>query len=63
MAQCKNCGKKLGCSCKRRTASNGASCCATCLKGLEAKLGNKKKIPSGNTAPGVILNTSAVQID
>lgn len=58
MANCNNCRTKLGCSCKRRTASDGKSCCATCLPGYEKTV--KQTQPSG-TAPGVILNVTAVQ--
>lgn len=67
MAKCGNCGVKLGCSCKRRTASDGKSCCANCIAGYEKILKqnrNKtasKNLHQGATAPGVILNTSAVQ--
>lgn len=63
MSQCNNCGAKLGCSCKRRTASNGKSCCATCIGNYEKVLKQaKSKNTSGNIiSPGVILNVTAVQ--
>lgn len=38
MSKCTNCGKTLGCSCKRRKASDGKSCCAACVKAYEAKI-------------------------
>ncbi len=38
MSKCTNCGKALGCSCKRRKASDGKSCCAACVKAYEAKI-------------------------
>ena len=30
MATCPNCGTKLGCSCQKRTLSNGQQGCASC---------------------------------
>lgn len=35
---CTNCGAKLGCGCQKRTASDGKSCCASCLAAYEAGL-------------------------
>jgi len=58
---CKNCNTKLGCSCKRRTASNGKSCCATCLPNYEKVLKQNAAKGIVPNAPGVILNTTAVQ--
>jgi len=63
MANCTNCGKKLGCSCKKRTASNGKSCCAYCLPNLEKTLKKGKATKASPTVhkPGVILSATAVQ--
>ena len=58
MAQCNNCRTKLGCSCKRRTASDGKSCCATCVSKYEQTL---KQSKTGTNSTGVILNVTAVQ--
>jgi hypothetical protein len=35
---CKNCGTRLSCSCKVRTAKDGTSCCSHCVKDYNAKL-------------------------
>ena len=42
MAQCANCKKKLGCGCQKRTATDGKSCCATCVGNYERSLKIKK---------------------
>lgn len=42
MSSCGNCGLKLGCSCQKRAASDGKSCCTSCLIGYEAMLNNQK---------------------
>lgn len=62
MATCLNCRTKLGCSCKKRTASDGKSCCATCLPKYEKALKQSPpKTGNINTSPGVILNVTAVE--
>jgi hypothetical protein len=66
MATCGNCRTKLGCSCKARKASDGKSCCVSCIAQYEKVLKyNKKqeanKKPSNGTEPGVILSATAVQ--
>lgn len=68
MAKCNNCGAKLGCSCKKRTASDGKSCCANCIANYERIIKKSGSTTSRNTAgvittPGVILSASAKQID
>lgn len=35
---CNNCKTPLGCSCQKKTASNGASVCANCIGTYEAGL-------------------------
>lgn len=40
MSACSNCGIKLGCSCQRRTASDGQSVCSSCVIAYEEKLKN-----------------------
>lgn len=35
---CPNCGTRLSCGCQRRTASNNAQVCSTCINNYEAKL-------------------------
>lgn len=61
MAKCSNCGTKLGCSCKKRTASDGRSCCANCISKYEQSLQKIKS--SSSIAPGVIINATAIQKD
>ena len=38
MAKCANCGANMSCGCQKRTASNGASACSSCINTLESKL-------------------------
>jgi len=61
MSQCNNCKAKLGCSCKRRTASNGTSCCANCIATYEKTIKQLSNTSKGNKSAGVILNVTAVQ--
>jgi hypothetical protein len=70
MSQCGNCKAKLGCSCKKRTASDGKSCCASCLSKYEKTLkvtSNRLQVQPGiehNTnsiTPGPILSATAEQ--
>ncbi len=44
---CNNCKTSLGCSCQKKTASNGASVCANCIGTYEAGLKGLK--PGQNT--------------
>lgn len=41
--KCLNCAKNLSCGCKKRKASDGKSCCTSCLKSYETKLSTIKK--------------------
>ena len=41
MAKCSNCGTRLSCGCKKRTAKDGKSCCATCVNQYNASLEKK----------------------
>ena len=43
MAQCTNCKRNLSCGCQKKTASDGKSCCANCIKQYETNLKNIKK--------------------
>lgn len=38
MAKCANCGANMSCGCQKRTASNGATACSSCINTLESKL-------------------------
>ena len=38
MSTCPNCGAKITCGCQRRTATNGAAACTSCLGALNAKI-------------------------
>lgn len=44
MDSCNNCKRSLSCSCQKRTASNGAQCCAACLQTYEQHLQQLKEI-------------------
>ena len=35
---CQNCGTRMSCGCQKRTATNGASACSSCVSALNAKL-------------------------
>lgn len=35
MAHCSNCQKPITCGCQKRTASNGRSCCSSCIVAYE----------------------------
>lgn len=41
-AICQNCQKSIECSCQRRVASDGKSCCTNCLSTYEFKLKSGK---------------------
>ncbi len=42
MSTCSNCGSSLGCSCQKRTASDGRQVCVSCMQAYEAKLAAAK---------------------
>ena len=50
MAKCPNCGAGMSCGCQRRTASNGATACSSCVNKLEAKLTAEKQTAQSNIA-------------
>jgi len=60
MANCLNCKAKLGCSCKKRVAADGKSCCVTCIKTYNKVLQIKNTGKTSNKSP-VILKASAIQ--
>lgn len=60
--KCTNCGALMGCSCQRRTASNGHSCCSACVGSYENTL---RKPGSGNnnhanSNPGAPIQTGSL---
>ena len=70
MARCGNCGAKFGCSCKKRTASDGKICCVNCITNYERVLKQSGKPQSSvqaiqptatDTAPSAIISVTAVQ--
>lgn len=68
MAKCNNCGAKLGCACKKRTASDGKSCCANCIATYERSINTNRSASSTQddinataTSPGVIISATAIQ--
>ncbi len=48
MSKCLNCNKNLSCGCKKRTASDGKSCCSDCLSSYEAGLKKLKTTTANN---------------
>ena len=72
MANCLNCRSKLGCACKKRTATDGKSCCVSCLPNYERTL-SQKNGTSGSTPlvfpteptsiTPILLSVTAVQTD
>ena len=55
---CNNCRMKMGCGCNKRTASDGKSCCASCINAYEAQLKTLKNNPptSGSVAPTNVIS-------
>jgi len=45
---CNNCGARMSCGCQKRRASDGTSCCSTCLSFYEKKLKAEKEIKNIN---------------
>lgn len=43
---CSNCNARMSCGCQKRRASDGTSCCSTCLAFYEKKLKAEKEIKS-----------------
>ena len=62
MAKCGNCGAKLGCSCKIRKATDGRSCCVSCVTSYNTKIRQSARgtKPLNNTDP-VLISATAVQ--
>jgi hypothetical protein len=53
MSACSNCGIKIGCSCQRRTASDGTAVCSSCVIDYEQKLkSNTQQTESSNEVWG-----------
>lgn len=60
-SKCNNCRVKLGCSCKKRVASNGTSCCSYCIVNYEKSIKkNSVKTQTSHNAP-VIIKATATQ--
>lgn len=59
MATCLNCKRKLSCGCQKRKASNGVSCCASCItvyeKAIKATNAKKESAKTNtNVTPGIV---------
>ena len=56
---CNNCNAKLSCGCQKKRASNGVSCCSSCLsfyeKGLQSQTPNA---PVTNTVNKNVWNSN-----
>ena len=66
MAICGNCKAKMGCSCQKRKASDGKSCCTKCISTYEGKLKAKAKKNTGSSITSsdvVILSVTAEQLN
>ena len=66
---CNNCKAPLGCSCQKKSASNGASVCANCigtyeagLKGLKAPVTPAQPNNSKPTGVHVLYNGPGKQV-
>jgi hypothetical protein len=46
---CNNCGARMSCGCQKRRASDGTSCCSTCLAFYEKNLKEKNIVNSPTT--------------
>lgn len=55
MSLCPNCKTKLSCGCQKRTASDGATACTTCINAYEAALKKKKAQASGSSSGVTVL--------
>lgn len=53
MSTCPNCKAKMSCGCQKRTASNGASVCSTCISQYEAGLKNKASSSTTGTVTAI----------
>ena len=53
MSTCPNCQTKMSCGCQKRTASNGASVCSTCISQYETSLKLKNPTPNQNTVKAI----------
>ena len=42
--KCSNCNSRLSCGCQKRTASDGKSCCTSCISAYEQKLNNTSSV-------------------
>lgn len=58
MANCLNCGRKLGCSCQRRTASDGKSVCTNCIINYEKILINLNKLTNSTKIQKKLISTA-----
>ena len=47
MVNCLNCKAVLSCSCKKKTATDGTSCCDKCIKSYERSLVSQKRYNLG----------------
>lgn len=58
MSACSNCKITLGCSCQRRTASNGVPVCTSCIAAYENALLAKKTpaTPANNNPSNVVVS-------
>jgi hypothetical protein len=62
---CNNCRMKMGCGCNKRTASDGKSCCASCINAYELQLkvlkNTNPNLPGNNTiAPSNVSSSGSV---
>ena len=60
MAACLNCRRKLSCGCQKREASDGKSCCASCVTIYEKSIKSIKNVKvsqpkvSPTITPGIV---------
>ena len=57
MAQCPNCKKNIGCSCKLRTSKTGKRGCTSCINTIN----NTNSIVSKTIKSGKIIKVKATQ--
>jgi hypothetical protein len=58
MAKCPNCGTAYSCGCKKRTASDGKQCCATCISTYETSIKPKS---GGTMTPTNVKSSGTLQ--
>jgi hypothetical protein len=52
-SKCENCGARISCGCQRRSASNGAPACSSCVNSLNERLVQEQSLQNQLIQPPV----------